>query len=229
VTLTGNTGMSIYDWTPGNVSSQAITVTKSGIYTLTTTDANGCTAMDTAHITVTPNNVSPPLAADTAACPGNSVELIATGGGTIEWFNSATASNPVGTGPVYNTPGIDSNTIFYVEVEEGGCQSKRIPVKVDTTDCEGIYIPNVFTPNGDGYNDVWYVTIKGATCFECNIYNRWGVLIYTLNSPTQGWNGIVRQTGEKASDGVYYYIINYCNYEGKHLKADGFIQLIRNK
>jgi len=92
-----------------------------------------------------------------------------------------------------------------------------------------VYIPNVFTPNGDGFNDIFYFTIQGAKCFHANIYNRWGVLIYQLNSSADGWPGIVQQTKLPASDGTYYYILHYCDYLNGQHDLDGFITLIRNK
>ena len=88
-------------------------------------------------------------------------------------------------------------------------------------------IPNVFTPNGDEKNDIFYFTIPGALCFRCDIYNRWGKLIFELNDVNEGWNGTISQTGEPASNGVYYYIISYCDYKNISYKEDGFVQLIR--
>jgi gliding motility-associated-like protein len=92
-----------------------------------------------------------------------------------------------------------------------------------------IIIPNVFTPNGDGINDIFYFTIVGATCLHCNIYDRWGVLVYELNSVGQGWPGTVLQTNLPASEGVYYYVLDYCDYKNANHLLNGFIQLIRNK
>jgi len=92
-----------------------------------------------------------------------------------------------------------------------------------------ILIPTVFTPNGDGKNDVLYFTIGGATCFHVDMYNRWGQLVYESGDLYGGWDGKIRQTGALASDGVYYYIINYCDYKNISHKLDGFVQLIRNK
>lgn len=92
-----------------------------------------------------------------------------------------------------------------------------------------ITIPNVFTPNGDGVNDVLYFNIPGTICFHCNIYNRWGKLVYQSTDVTQGWNGNIDQTGEAASDGVYYYLIDYCDFRNVSHKLDGFVQLVRNK
>ena len=92
-----------------------------------------------------------------------------------------------------------------------------------------IIIPNVFTPNGDGKNDIFYFTIRGAQCFHCIIYNRWGIQVYQLNNINSGWDGKIQQTGELAADGTYYYLINYCDYQNISQKLDGFVQLIRNK
>jgi len=92
-----------------------------------------------------------------------------------------------------------------------------------------IYIPNVFTPNGDGVNDILYFIITGTTCFHCNIYNRWGQLVYELYSEPEGWPGIIKQTGLPASDGTYYYIIHYCDYKNVPHDLDGFVTLIRDR
>ncbi len=91
-----------------------------------------------------------------------------------------------------------------------------------------IIIPNIFTPNGDGINDVLYFTITGTICFHCEIYNRWGKLIYESNDINQGWNGNIDQSGAHASDGVYYYLLNYCDLNNVTHKLDGFVQLLRN-
>ena len=52
---------------------------------------------------------------------------------------------------------------------------------------EGIYIPNVFTPNGDGQNDVFHVTAGGMQEYNIEIFNRWGQMVFTANSPNIDW------------------------------------------
>lgn len=64
-------------------------------------------------------------------------------------------------------------------------------------------IPNVFTPNGDGVNDVFFITSSGLTDFNLFIVNRWGELVFETNDPNQAWDGTVN--GNKCSDGVYFY------------------------
>src|SRR5690606_17441343 len=86
-----------------------------------------------------------------------------------------------------------------------GCSdtfSLRIVVDAVST----LVIPNIFTPNGDGFNDAFAPTISGMRAFEGYIYNRWGrkVAELTLSNPT--WDGRDPQS-DQINDGVYYYVI----------------------
>ncbi|HTA81566.1 MAG TPA: gliding motility-associated C-terminal domain-containing protein [Bacteroidia bacterium] len=226
VVLNANSGMASYSWTPVGSGSASLSAFNSGEYYLTTIDNGGCTAKDSILIKVTPNNVTPPHVADTSTCPGESVTLIASGAGNMLWYSTFTGP-VVATGPSFTTPSINTASVFYVATEVGGCISNRDSANVKVAECGSVYVPNVFTPNGDGQNDVFKATIEGARCFDCKIYNRWGVLIYEWSDVNAGWDGIVRQTGLPASDGTYYYIINYCSYLNVPGKRDGFLTLIR--
>lgn len=63
-------------------------------------------------------------------------------------------------------------------------------------------IPNVFTPNGDGVNDIFFITSAGLTDFNMVIVNRWGEKVFETSDPNEGWNGTTN--GKKCSDGVYF-------------------------
>jgi len=169
-------------------------VKNGGTYTLTATDNNGCKAKDSVKINVTPNNIAPPLVADTVVCPGEYVTLVASGSGNVTWYSAFNGGSVLGTGNTYTTPTLQTSAIYFFDQQSGGCTSNRDSVNVNITDCGGLYFPNVFTPNGDGDNDAFKITIKGAKCFDCKIYNRWGVLVYEWNNPNEGWNGIIRQS-----------------------------------
>lgn len=80
--------------------------------------------------------------------------------------------------------------------------SDSITVTVSTS---SIVAPNVFTPNGDGFNDEFRVAYKSITSFHCWIYNRWGRLVYEWTDPMKGWDGNIG--GRKAAPGAYFYII----------------------
>lgn len=80
--------------------------------------------------------------------------------------------------------------------------SDSISVIVSTSD---IKAPNVFTPNGDGYNDEFRVAYKSIISFQCWVYNRWGRQVYTWTDPTKGWDGKIN--GVDAKPGPYFYVI----------------------
>lgn len=226
VSLTANAGMTSYIWNPGGLSGQTVVIKNSGTYTLIATDSNSCKAKDTATVVVTPNNTKPPAVSDTNVCPGT-VAKLTVNGNNITWYSTSTGGAAIASGNTYTTPVISGFTVYYISDELGGCVSPRATLNVDTTDCNGTYFPNVFTPNGDGENDVFKVEVKGATCFHGEIFNRWGVKIFEWGDELGGWDGIVMQTHKLAADGVYYYIVNYCDYLGHPGKKEGFVQLIK--
>jgi gliding motility-associated-like protein len=90
---------------------------------------------------------------------------------------------------------------------------------------EGFFIPNVFTPNGDGVNDVFEIQHAGILLFNISVYNRWGTKMWEAGSPEIRWDG--RTTaGEEASEGVYSYILK-AKSKTKDYSRTGTITLIR--
>ncbi|MGQ0828763.1 MAG: gliding motility-associated C-terminal domain-containing protein [Bacteroidota bacterium] len=88
-----------------------------------------------------------------------------------------------------------------------------------------ITVPNIFSPNNDGTNDVFIMTGENIESFNCKIYNRWGILIKELRDVDEAWDG--RTTaGLECSTGTYYYILNAKGMDNKEYKEKGFIQLI---
>ena len=88
-----------------------------------------------------------------------------------------------------------------------------------------LYVPNVFTPNGDGKDDEFRVTYKSLISFQCWVYNRWGREVYSWTDPTKGWDGNIN--GRKASPGPYFYIIKAVGSDKKVYKLKGDINLLR--
>ena len=87
--------------------------------------------------------------------------------------------------------------------------------------------PNVFTPNGDGINDVWQVQTQNIDAFECTIYNRWGIKVATLTHTNAVWDGRLTN-GIEATDGVYYYVLKATGIGGEQeFESKGFLQLVR--
>jgi gliding motility-associated-like protein len=91
---------------------------------------------------------------------------------------------------------------------------------------EGIDIPNVFTPNGDGHNDEFDIHASGMTVFQLQIFNRWGVLLFQSDSPNVKWDGKT-MSGENAADGTYFYILT-AKSDSKDYSQHGCVTLLRH-
>jgi gliding motility-associated-like protein len=91
---------------------------------------------------------------------------------------------------------------------------------------EEITVPNVFTPNGDGINDLFTMQETGLKEFTLKVYNRWGNEVAVINEQDLGWNGKDRN-GNDCPDGNYFYIISARDYKEKENVYKGFVQLLR--
>ena len=89
-----------------------------------------------------------------------------------------------------------------------------------------IIIPNIFSPNGDGINDDFFIINTGLNSLNCLIYNRWGELLATLTAPNQVWDGRT-PNGGNAPDGTYFYIMQAQGTNGKTYKQNGPLTLVR--
>ncbi|HWZ04740.1 MAG TPA: gliding motility-associated C-terminal domain-containing protein [Mucilaginibacter sp.] len=87
------------------------------------------------------------------------------------------------------------------------------------------FFPNTFTPNGDGINDIFGPYQGSRTDIKFSIYNRYGKLIFNSASSKNGWDG--RYNGREVPAGVYYWVANYINIEGRTLTMAGYVTLIR--
>ena len=88
-----------------------------------------------------------------------------------------------------------------------------------------LYVPNVFTPNGDGTNDEFRVAYKSLISFQCWVFNRWGRQVFYWSDPTKGWDGNIN--GKKATPGPYFYVIKATGSDKKKYKLSGDINLLR--
>lgn len=89
-----------------------------------------------------------------------------------------------------------------------------------------VYIPNTFTPNGDGYNDIFRVRGPQYAIFYFAVYNRWGQLVYETEDPTQGWDGNFK--GKMSDPGVFgYYMKAKCDEQSEEIFKKGNVTLIR--
>ena len=90
-----------------------------------------------------------------------------------------------------------------------------------------VFIPNSFTPNGDGINDIWFAEINGWTEGETLVFNRWGEIIFSSENPNSPWIGEVRGGSYFAPEGIYSYLIKAKFTNGEAREFHGFVSLIR--
>ena len=85
--------------------------------------------------------------------------------------------------------------------------------------------PNIFSPNDDGNNDVYYVRGKGIELFYLAVFNRWGQMVFESNDINRGWDGT--KDGTMLNQGVFVYKVNVTMYNGDEYKKTGNITLVR--
>ncbi|MCZ8286930.1 MAG: gliding motility-associated C-terminal domain-containing protein, partial [Bacteroidia bacterium] len=115
-------------------------------------------------------------------------------------------------------------TLTVTDVESGCLDTATVIIKVE--DDLTVIVPNVFTPNGDGVNDGFHVTIKGAKSAEGYIYNRWGQLLFSWDALNASWDGVAIN-GEKCPDATYYYLNKVIDKKDKEHLFPGYALLIR--
>jgi gliding motility-associated-like protein len=205
LTLDANPGTGyIYTWSTGE-TTQTITAGTTGLYYVDVQSGVGspCFDHDTIDIHVIPHPLFD-LGPDTTICSQRSLTFNASQANessefTYLWFPNGTTTPGISFSP--GTPGP-----HVITVVKTGCASEIDTVIVTGKLCD-VTIPNVFTPNGDGKNDVF--EIKGIENYPNTnlvIFNRWGKKVFEDSNYQNTWDG------SNYSDGVYYYIVTFTDY-----------------
>ena len=205
-------------------------VSEPGIYSVSVTDANGCEAsaeilveqvtQGTADFDVISTDLSAPAEVTVLNTSIDLDEITWYSDDDIETTEEATFSYPLPG--EYEIMLVGTNSIT-------GCIDS-ISVRFDVLPEAALYVPNAFTPDGDGINEVFLVDGIGidASRFQLDIFNRSGDLVFTTTDPSLGWVGNVNGGEYFAPDGVYVYVINWAKYDQPDLEqVSGHITLIR--
>jgi len=134
------------------------------------------------------------LGNDTNICPGETIELNPGDFNEYLWQDGSEDNLFIVTEP----------GIYWVKIFDGKCYASDT-IFVD--ECSSLWVPNIFTPNGDNFNDYFYAVGSNITKFKMEIFNRWGRRLQTLNNINEKWDG--KYKGNKCSQGVYYWIANF--------------------
>jgi gliding motility-associated-like protein len=210
---TGSTGNPfVYTWEPSTgVVSGGTTLTPSvkdaGTYTLTVKNSvTGCSVKDAVVVIKDPI----PAASFTANPMKGEAPL------TVNFTNTSTGADVfLWDFDDKNTSTVKDPTNIFVDAgdyhvkltvsDKGSCPSSMY-VDIHVHEKLVYILPNVFTPNGDGKNDIYTITSTGIEGLQGEIYDRWGLKLFTWNQKNDGWDGR-SPSGGMVPDGVYFYII----------------------
>jgi len=219
VVLDSEPGDYTYLWN-GEPGGSSMTVNQEGSYVLEV--SNICdTITDEVYVTEWP---IPPieLGSDKLLTPGKELTLDA-GPGFLEYLWQDDSQDRYFK-VVYDEAHGDY-LLCYVDVYDGHCYNNdSIKIEFFVVD-----IPNVFTPNGDGSNDLFLPMDNGFTGVKTNkmiVFNRWGEKVWESSNFREGWDGNVN--GRKAAEGVYYWILEvFYGPQDQKKVSKGSVNLIR--
>ena len=223
----------IYTWLPNtditnsNDSIPIVFPTSSTIYTVTINNGGTCDEQTyPVHITVLPKPAVM-VFADQTVIPGTTVDLTATSPNQVAYHWMPATNIACDTCP--KTTAIIDNDITYtiLVTDANQCKAKaEVHFKVlSTCDKSMIYIPNAFTPNGDGVNDIFRARSAVLKSYYLIIYDRWGNQVFESNDAEIGWDGTYK--GQLVQEDAYgYYFEGEC-FEGDKVMIKGNVTVLK--
>ncbi len=193
-------------------------------YYLEVTSVHGC--KDTTQATVQVHGL-PGISAtpeEISILYGGSVQLGATGGVRYTWSPGTFLDNTLVADPI--AAQVVKNIIYTVTGEnEYGCTgADSVSIRIDGFSPD--FIPNAFSPNGDGKNDVFRVGgITYQQLKEFRVFDRWGNCVFVTMDVAQGWDGYYK--GEAAASGTYFYLVRLVYPDGSEREYKGDVLLVR--
>ena len=180
-----------------------------------------CTASVTKDITI--YEVFPFAGNDTILAKGQAMTLHGSGGDFYAWGPPDGLSNPDIDSPELKWDN-DITYVLRVSNAQGCVGYDSISVKYYTG--PELYVPNAFSPNGDGNNDVFRFIPVGITEYHFfRIFNRWGQLMYSSTDFRQGWDGTYK--GKPAALDTYIWILEGKDFTGKTILRKGTVTLVK--
>lgn len=233
------TGGISYQWSPAgslsnpNIADPIASPTTTTQYTLTVTQVNGVdTCISTLHTTINvpaySYSVLAAYATPDTIYVGQSSQLgTYTNGGSIVWSPDYNISDIHSTSPVVTPEHTTTYTVMYTDPHGCSFPVAGVTIYVIAKDCNDgtVFVPNTFTPNSDGMNDIMYARSNLVLDVDFNIYDRWGQLVFHTDDITKGWDGIFN--GKPCNPDVFGYYIKYKCNNGKESFKKGNITLIR--
>ncbi len=225
-TLTASGGTLPYTWSNNASNTASVNITNGGATTVFYT--NNCGNIDTKSITVNVTLFNASILANptTGIKPlvvafTNNSSALAT---TYTWVANNTIVNTQTL--ALQTYTLEGTYTAYLTVTDGFCFDTDSVQIIVLKEEQPIIIPNVFTPNGDGINDLFKISgINSNSNFNCTIFDRWGLKLYDWSDVTKGWDG--KTNGKLCNDGTYFYVLNFTDNTNNEIKKQGNLNLFK--
>lgn len=199
-----------------NSALSSFSITAPGLYWVTVTDNNNCLATDSLRVLALdtiPRNFLP---ANKQVCFGSELKLDVPGYQNYLWSNGETTA----------AVSLRSFGIFYLTVTDFNNCTGTDSIRIIRANCIPIAIPNAFTPNADGRNDIFRPTINHTIlAYHFVLYNRYGERIFETFDYGTGWDGTYK--GKLQPAGSYVYRISFTSITGWQSDNNGSVLLIR--
>lgn len=217
-------GGSSYSWNTGDVTS-AISVNPAGNSGYTVTVSNGvCSDQAIVNVAVSPLPTVLASAALYTINIGNQTTLTGTTStGTYNWAPSTGLSCTTCMEPIASP----TVTTIYIltTVDSNGCSASDSVIVNVTLECDEVFVPSAFSPNGDGFNDYLYVRNPCVQDMEFSVFNRWGQKVFFTSDITLGWDGTFH--GKPVDPAVFFYTLSIKFITGTDKHIDGNVTLVR--
>jgi len=236
LTLSGIDAGSTILWQPTadilsgqGTTSVAVAPTETTTYGVDVTAPSGCTWSGTAMVQVSglSGNTFGAQVDQAIVLPGTMVQLLATpsSGSTYAWSPATLVSDPASANP---TAVVQQTTTFTVSISDGIC-TRPASVKVEVRDLRcadpDIFVPNTFTPNGDGNNDVLFVRGRAIQELEFLVFDRWGEKVFSTKDQAKGWDGTYE--GRPVDPAVFVYHLTVQCIDRQRYFTKGNVTVVR--
>jgi len=160
---------------------------------------------------------------DTIIRFGSSIVLTATNALSYVWRPNYKISGL--TGPVVTVGPLQTTEYIVTGYNSKGCAQNDTINVIVVEDCGEMYVPNAFSPNNDGSNDILYVRGQCLETLTFMVFNRWGEKVFESNDQKVGWDGTYK--GELMNTGVFVFRVEGKTYDGKAYSMKGNVTLVR--
>ncbi len=224
-----------YLWRFGDGTTSTDSVTDhtyidTGAYTITlvVVDSAACNISDSANFTVhvyEAPNAGFKFKQKSSYLANENIDFYDISRNATEWlYNFGNGDTSSQENPVYQYHYPGTYNICQSVVSNHGCPADACRT-IEIIENEAIFIPNCFTPNGDGVNDYFAPSFVGIITLDVKIFNRWGELIYEWNTLNGHWDGTTH--GMAAPEDVYVYKMESSGYVNKNQTKVGQVTLLR--